>query len=104
MKKILLWTVLIVGTLFLTRYANEVAQDVRPRGATFRMTKQKVVACGNGQIVLSGPEGPTTLHIDNTWPACSTFEPGQYYDLWLARGGRTGFISEEKSPWWRTAM
>ncbi|HEX4038226.1 MAG TPA: hypothetical protein VHX37_09220 [Acidobacteriaceae bacterium] len=104
MKRILLWTVLIVGTLFITKYANDVAQDVRPRGATFRMVKQKVVTCGDGQVVLDGPEGPTTLRIDNSWPTCSTFLPNTDYDLWLARGGTTGYISSEKSPWWRTAM
>jgi hypothetical protein len=104
MKKILMWTVLVVGTLFLTKYANDVAQDVRPRGATFRLTKQKVVSCGSGEVVLAGPEGPTTLRIDNSWPPCSTFVPNQDYDLWLARGGNTGFITMEKSPWWRTAM
>lgn len=101
MKRILLWTVLIVGTLFITRYANEVAQDVRPQGATFRLIKQRVVSCGNSEIVLSGPDGPTRLKTDNSWPACSTFNPSEDYDLWLARGGNTGFISEEKSPWWR---
>lgn len=104
MKKILMWTVLVVGTLFLTKYANDVAQDVRPRGATFRLTKQKVVSCGNGQVVLAGPDGPTTLRTDNSWPPCSTFAPTQDYDFWLARGGNTGFITMEKSPWWRTAM
>lgn len=104
MRRILLWTVLIVGTLFITKYANDVAQDVRPRGATFRLVKQKVVSCGGGQVVLDGPDGPTTLRTDNTWPACSNFLPNTYYDLWLARGGMTGYISSEKSPWWRTAM
>jgi hypothetical protein len=104
MKKILMWTVLIVGTLFITKYANDVAQDTRPRGATFRMTRQKVVTCGSGEITLAGPEGPTTLKTDGSWPSCNTFESGQYYDLWLARGGTTGFITMEKSPWWRTAM
>jgi hypothetical protein len=102
MKKILLWTLLIVGTLFLTKFANDAAQDVQPRGATFRMTRQKVVSCGSGEIVLSGPEGPTRLLMDDTWPSCSTFDAGQYYDLWLARGGKTGFITSQKSPWWRT--
>jgi hypothetical protein len=101
MKKILMWTVVIVGVLFITKFANDVAQDVRPHGATFRMTKQKVVACSSGEITLSGPEGPTT---DNSWPACNTFESNTWYDLWLARGGTTGFITMEKSPWWRTAM
>lgn len=101
MKKILLWTLLIVGTLFLTKYANDAAQDVQPRGATFRMTKQKVVSCGDGEVVLQGPDGPTRLRTDDSWPSCSTFEANQYYDLWLARGGKTGFISIEKSPWWR---
>lgn len=104
MKRILLWTVLIVGTLFITKYANDVAQDVRPRGATFRMVKQKIVTCGEGEVVLEGPDGPTTLRTDNSWPACSTFLPNTDYDLWLARGGKTGYISSEKSPWWRTAM
>jgi len=104
MKKILMWTVLIVGTLFITKYANDVAQDVRPHGATFRMTWQQVVSCSSGEITLAGPEGPTTLKTDNTWPACNTFESNTYYDLWLARGGKTGFISVEKSPWWRTKM
>jgi hypothetical protein len=104
MKKILMWTVLIVGTLFITKYANDVAQDVRPHGATFRMTRQQVVSCSSGEITLAGPEGPTTLKTDNTWPACKTFESNTYYDLWLARGGKTGFISVEKSPWWRTKM
>jgi len=104
MKKILMWTVLIVGTLFITKYANDVAQDVRPHGATFRMTRQKVVSCANGEVTLAGPEGPTTLKTDNSWPACTTFQTDQPYDLWLARGGTTGFITMEKSPWWRTAM
>jgi hypothetical protein len=104
MKKILMWTVLIIGTLFITKYANDVAQDTRPHGATFRMTRQKVVSCGSGEITLSGPEGPTTLRTDGSWPACTTFESNQSYDLWLARGGTTGFITMEKSPWWRTAM
>lgn len=102
MKRILLWTLLIVGTLFLTRYANDASQDAGPRGATFRMTKQEVVSCAEGEVVLEGPDGPTRLRTDSTWPPCSTFVPNQDYDLWLARGGRTGFISVEKSPWWRS--
>lgn len=104
MKKILMWTVVIVGVLFITRFANDVSQDVRPHGATFRMTRQKVVTCGTGEITLTGPDGPTTLRTDNSWPSCTTFEANTYYDLWLARGGTTGFITMEKSPWWRTAM
>ena len=32
-----MWTVLIIGTLFITKYANDVAQDTRPHGATFRI-------------------------------------------------------------------
>jgi len=104
MKKILMWTVLIVGTLFITKYANDVAQDVRPHGVTFRLTRQRVVACGSGEITLAGPEGPTTLKTDNSWPSCNRFEADTYYDLWLARGGTTGFISMEKSPWWRKAL
>ncbi len=101
MKKILMWTVLIVGTLFITKYANDVAQDVRPHGATFRMTRQQVVSCSRDEITLSGAEGPTTLKIDSTWPACNTFDASTYYDLWMTRGGKTGLISMEKSPWWR---
>jgi hypothetical protein len=104
MKKILMWTVVIVGVLFFTKFANDVAQDTRPHGATFRMTKQRVVTCGSGEITLTGPEGPTTLRTDNSWPACTTFDSETYYDLWLARGGTTGFITMEKSPWWRKAM
>ena len=104
MKKILLWTVVIVGVLFITRFANDVSQDVRPHGATFRMTRQKVVACGSGEVTLAGPEGPTTLRTDRSWPACNSFDAGAYYDFWLARGGTTGFIMVEKSPWWRKAM
>jgi hypothetical protein len=104
MKKILMWTVVIVGVLFFTKFANDVAQDTRPHGATFRMTKQRVVTCGSGEITLAGPEGPTTLRTDNSWPACTTFDSETYYDLWLARGGTTGFITMEKSPWWRKAM
>lgn len=104
MKKILMWTVVIVGVLFITKFANDVSQDVRPHGATFRMTRQRVVTCGTGEITLTGPDGPTTLRTDNSWPACTTFEANTYYDLWLARGGTTGFITMEKSPWWRTAM
>lgn len=104
MKKILIWTVLIVGTLFLTKYANEAAQDLTPHGATFRLVKQKVVSCGNGEIVLAGPDGATRLETDSSWPDCSSFSPNRYYDLWLARGGRTEFISVEQSPWWRTKV
>jgi hypothetical protein len=104
MKKILSWTLLIVATLFLTKYANEAAQDLSPHGATFRLVKQKVVSCREGVIILDGPEGPTRLLTDDTWPDCATFKPTEYYDLWLARGGKTGFISMEKSPWWRTKM
>lgn len=103
MKRILSWTLLIVATLFLTRYANDAAQDLQPRGATFRITRQQVMSCSNGEIVLQGPDGPSRLLTDGTWPPCSTFDASQYYDLWLARGGRTSFISLEKSPWWRTA-
>lgn len=102
MKKILSWTLLIVGTLFLTKFANDMAQDIQPHGASFRMTRQKVMSCENGAIVLLGPDGPTRLLMDSTWPSCSSFDPNQYYDLWLARGGKTGFISVERSPWWRT--
>lgn len=104
MKKILIWTVLIVGTLFLTKYANEAAQDISPHGATFRLTRQKVVTCKPGEIVLIGPDGPTQLLTDSSWPACSSFSSNDYYDFWLARGGKTGFISVEKSPWWRTGV
>jgi len=104
MKKILMWTVVIVGVLFITKFANDVSQDVRPHGATFRMTRQRVVSCNSGEITLAGPEGPTTLRTDSSWPSCNIFDTNTYYDLWLARGGTTGFITMEKSPWWRTAM
>lgn len=105
MKKILSWTLLIVATLFLTKYANEAAQDLSTtHGATFRLVKQRVVSCKDGVIVLDGSEGPSRLLMDSTWPDCSTFKPTEYYDFWLARGGKTGFISMEKSPWWRTKM
>ena len=104
MKKILMWTVVIVGVLFITRFANDVSQDVRPLGATFRMTRQKVVSCARGEITLAGPDGQTTLRTDNSWPSCNIFDDNTYYDLWLARGGTTGFITMEKSPWWRSAM
>jgi len=99
-----MWTVLIVGTLFITKYANDVAQEVRPHGVTFRLTRQRVVACGSGEITLAGPDGPTTLKTDSSWPSCTTFEPNTWYDMWLVRGGTTGFISMEKSPWWRKAL
>jgi hypothetical protein len=104
MKKILMWTVLIVGTLFIAKYANDVAQDVRPQGASFRLIKQQVVSCSTGEITLDGPEGPTTLKTDSSWPACNNFDAKAFYDLWLSRGGKTGFITMEKSPRWRTAM
>lgn len=104
MRKILVWTVLIVMTLFLTKYANELSQDVRPKGATFSLFKQKVSSCGSGEVVLIGPDGPTHLEIDDSWPPCSEFDEATYYDFWLARGGRTVFISYEKTPWWRKAV
>lgn len=104
MKKILMWTVVIVGVLFFTKFANDISQDVRPHGATFRLTRQKVVSCNPGEITLTGPDGPTTLRTDNSWPTCTNFDGNTFYDLWLARGGTTGFITMEKSPWWRNAM
>ena len=104
MRKILVWTVLIVATLFFTKYANELSQDVTPKGATFSLMRQKVVSCGNGEITLVGPNGPTHLEIDDSWPPCSQFAQNTEYDLWLARGGRTVYISSEKTPWWRQQL
>jgi hypothetical protein len=103
MKKILMWTVVIVGVLFFTKFANDVAQDTRPHGATFRMTKQRVVTCGSGEITLAGPEGPTTLRTDNSGRPAHLRLRNLLRPV-AARGGTTGFITMEKSPWWRKAM
>jgi len=90
--------------LLLTKIANQVPPDA-PTGSAFSLKAQKVVQCSESEITLVDSHLTSThLEKDGSWPDCSGFGGDEAFDFFLSQGGRTHFLSDEKTVWWRKAM
>jgi len=104
MKKIAVFAAIFVFILVLTKIANQAAPPPMP-GITFALKAQHVVECTPSEITLVDVhQAETHLMKDESWPPCASFQPGQVLDFYLSRGGRTHFIRDEPTVWWRKAM
>lgn len=104
MKRIITIAAVFVFILFLTKIANQAGPDPMP-GVSFSLKAQQVVQCSPDEITLVDVhQVQTHLDKDESWPACSTFQAGDVLDFYLSRGGKTHFLRDEKTVWWRKAM
>lgn len=104
MKRILLITAVAVLILFLTKLANEAPPEPMP-GIAFSLLAEHVVQCSPTEITLvDSHQVETHLEKDDSWPDCSTFNPGDVLDFYLSRGAKTKFLHDEKSAWWRKSL
>ncbi len=105
MKKIMFWTTVLVLGMFLSKFADETSKELEQTGGTMQLRAQKVVGCAKGQVMLESRSGPgTLLDVDASWPDCTTFVSGQYYDFLLGRGEKMKYISAQRLPWWRAKL
>lgn len=104
MKRIVTIAAVAVFILFLTKLANEAPPPPMP-GIAFSLLAQRVVQCSPTEITLVDThQTETHLEKDDSWPPCSSFEPGGFLDFYLSRGARTRFLHDEKTAWWRKSM
>ena len=104
MKRIVILVAAFAFILLLTKIANRIPPDPPP-GTAFSLKAQRVTQCSDEEITLVGRHNdPTHLERDESWPDCSTFHPNEYLDFYLARGGKTRYLSSERSTWWRNAL
>lgn len=104
MKKIVIFAAVFVFILLLTKIANQIPPDPPP-GTSFSLKAQKVIACTPAEItLLDTHQVQTHLEKDSSWPDCTTFNKEDVLDFYLSRGGKTHFLSDEKTTWWRKAM
>ncbi len=104
MKKIAIFAAAFVFILLLTKIANQIPPEP-PTGTAFSLKAQRVVQCSPTEITLvDNHQKATHLEKDESWPDCSVFQKDDVLDFYLSRGGRTKFLSFEKTVWWRKAM
>jgi hypothetical protein len=104
MKKIAIFAAAFVFILLLTKIANQIPPEP-PTGTAFSLKAQRVVQCSPTEITLVDNHMKAThLEKDESWPDCSVFQKDDVLDFYLSRGGRTKFLSFEKTVWWRKAM
>ncbi len=104
MKKIAIFAAAFAFILLLTKIANQIPPEP-PTGTAFSLKAQRVVQCSSTEITLvDNHQKATHLEKDESWPDCSVFQKDDVLDFYLSRGGRTKFLSFEKTVWWRKAM
>lgn len=104
MKKIAIFAAAFALILLLTKIANQIPPEP-PSGTAFALKAQRVVQCSATEVTLvDNHQKATHLEKDESWPDCSVFQKDDVLDFYLSRGGRTKFLSFEKSAWWRKAM
>lgn len=100
-KVIAVVAAVFVLILLLTKLANQ-APPEPPTGYTFWIYAQQVVECTPTEITLvDRHQVETHFDKDSSWPDCSRFHKDDVLDFHLTRGEKTGYLSDEKTAWWR---
>jgi hypothetical protein len=76
-----------------------------PPGTAFSLKVQQVAQCSADENTpADNHQTATHLKKDSSWLDCSTFHKDDVLDFYLSRGGKSRFLSDEKTVWWRKAM
>jgi hypothetical protein len=104
MKKAATITAVAVFILMVIMIANQTLPSLPP-GSSFTLRAQKIVQCSPDEItVMDNHFSATHLDKDSSWPDCSVFKKDDVLDFYLVVGGKTHFVRDEKTSWWRKAM